>query len=255
MSQFGSDLPIVAPDDLGPEAPRSILITGAAGNIGAKLRKAWSDTYDLVLVDKYADPADSEIVVADLGDWNDDWTSLFLEVDAVVHLAANGDEFAEWRELERPNLDALANVFAASALAGVDRIIFASSNHAMGEYRHRAESPITVELPPRPDGPYGGAKLMGERLGRTLAAAFGLSFVAIRIGWVQTGENSQETLPHDWARTHWLSNGDLVRLFTRAIEADLEEGAFIVVNGVSKSAGERWSMSEAARLLGFTPSD
>ena len=30
----------------------------------------------------------------------------------------------------------MANVFNAAALAGVDRIIFASSNHVMGEYRH-----------------------------------------------------------------------------------------------------------------------
>ena len=45
--------------------------------------------------------------------------------------AANGDESPPWEELIAPNLDALSNVFHAAALAGVERVIFASSNHVM----------------------------------------------------------------------------------------------------------------------------
>ena len=83
--------------------------------------------------------------------------------------------------------------------------------------------PISVDLPPRPDGPYGATKLFGERLGKSLAAAFDLTFIALRLGWIQVGANLAETLPDDWARAMWLSNGDLIRLFDCAVEAELDE--------------------------------
>ena len=173
----------------------------------------------------------------------------------VVHLAAETDELASWEEVERANLDALGNVFHASALAGVERLIFASSNHAMGGYKELGDMPISVDLPPRPDGPYGATKLVGERLGKSLAAAFDLAFIALRLGWIQVGANLAETLPDDWARAMWLSNGDLIRLFDCAVEAELDGRTFTVVNGVSNNRGSHWDLSEAAELLGFSPED
>jgi NAD(P)-dependent dehydrogenase (short-subunit alcohol dehydrogenase family) len=238
-----------------PEDVRAVLITGASGNIGQKLRAAWADDYDLVLIDKSAAPDDPEVIVADLGELDEGWITHFHGVDTVIHLAANPDEFAPWEELDRPNLDALANVLHAAALAGVERVVFASSNHAMGGYRDLGDMPITVDLPPKPDGPYGATKLVGERLGRSLAKAFDMTFVALRIGWVQPGENRPDTLPDEWARAMWLSNADLVRLFECAVEADLGENRFVVVNGMSNNRGMRWDLGPATELLGFTPED
>jgi nucleoside-diphosphate-sugar epimerase len=234
---------------------RVILITGASGNLGRKLRAAWDDLYDLVLLDREPDPNDPELIVADLSDADSAWMDQFHGVDTVIHLAANPNEFSSWEELERPNLDALCNVFHAAALARVDRVIFASSNHAMGDYRHLGDMPITVHLPPRPDGPYGATKLMGERLGKSLAEAFDIEFIALRLGWIQAGENRPDTLPDDWARAMWLSNRDLVRLFECAVEADLEDELFVVVNGMSNNRGMRWDISGAAELLGYSPED
>ncbi|MBX6315382.1 MAG: NAD-dependent epimerase/dehydratase family protein, partial [Isosphaeraceae bacterium] len=151
---IASDLPILADEgeaEVIDDEVRTVLITGASGNIGRKLRAAWEDVYDLILLD--LDPRDDPAVIAaDLADPDAGWIEHFHGVDAVVHLAANPNEFASWEELEAPNLDALANVFHAAVLTGVDRIVFASSNHAMGGYRDRDETPITVDLPPRPDG-------------------------------------------------------------------------------------------------------
>jgi NAD+ dependent glucose-6-phosphate dehydrogenase len=234
---------------------RTVLITGACGNIGRKLRAAWADVYDLVLIDVAAGPDDPDVLVADLAEWDDDWITHFHEVDAVVHLAANPNEFAPWEELERPNLDALNNVLLASVLAGVERVVFASSNHAMGGHRDLGDGPITVDLPPLPDGPYGATKLMGERLGRSCARAFDLTFVSLRLGWVQRGANHPETLPDDWARSLWLSNADLVRLFACAVEAELEDRSFVVVNGLSNNRGTRWDLAPAADVLGYFPKD
>ncbi len=131
------------------------------------------------------------MIVADLSTWDESWVAYFDDVDTVVHLAGNPDDDAPWDALVGPNLDGLANVFHASAFGGVERVIFASSNHVMGRYRDIGDMPITVDLPPRPDGPYGGTKLVGERLGRSLASAFDLTFIAIRIGWVQRGRTGR----------------------------------------------------------------
>jgi nucleoside-diphosphate-sugar epimerase len=234
---------------------RAVLITGASGNIGRKLRGAFEDRYDLVLLDIENPDGDPAIIEADLAEWDDDWIMHFHSVDTVIHLAGNPNEFAPWEELLYPNIDAMANVFHAAVLAGVERLIFASSNHAMGEYRYIEGLEITVDLPPKPDGPYGGLKLVGERLGRSLAKAFDISFIAIRLGWVQPGENRPETLPHDWAKTHWLSNRDMVQLFECAIETDLEERESVVVNGVSRNSSTRWDLTPAIELLGYDPID
>ena len=238
------------------EGPRTILITGASGNIGRKLREAWEEVYDLVLLD-VAPPEDDEedVVAADLSEFAEEWMALVHGVDTVIHLAASPDEHSSWEDLVAPNLDAVANVFHAAALAGVERIIFASSNHAMGGYRELGDIAITAELPPRPGNPYGAAKLMAERLGRSLSGIFDLTFVALRLGWVQSGENRPETLPDEWNKELWLSNGDLVRLFVRAVEADLGDRSFVVVNGMSKNHGSRWDLSETFDAIGYVPRD
>jgi NAD+ dependent glucose-6-phosphate dehydrogenase len=246
-------------DELAPglmdEEPRTVLITGACGNIGRKLRKAWADVYDLVLIDHAADEDDTEVIMADLAILDEDWITHFHGVDTVVHLAANPNESAPWDELIGPNLDALANVFHAAALAGVERVIFASSNHVMGDYQHLGDGQITVDMTPLPDGPYGVTKLVGERLGRSLSKAFDLTFIAIRIGWNQEGKNRPETMPTDWDRQMWLSNADLVSLFDCAVEAEIEDREFVLVNGMSRNHGMRWDLSDAAELLGFLPKD
>jgi NAD+ dependent glucose-6-phosphate dehydrogenase len=237
------------------EEPRTVLITGACGNIGRKLRAAWTDVYDLVLIDKEARDDDPEIIEADLAVLDDDWITHFHGVDTVVHLAANPDSEASWEDLIGPNLDAMANVFHAAALAGVERIVFASSHHVMGEYRELGDGPITTDMGPRPDGPYGVSKLVGERMGQSLARAFDLTFIALRLGWAQRGRNRHETLPDDWSCKLWLSNTDLIRLFDAAVEAEIEDRSFVVVYGMSRNHGMRWDLSGAAELLGYLPLD
>lgn len=241
--------------EAGDDGPRTVLITGANGNIGRKLRQAWDDVFDLVLIDLEPDPDDPDVIAADLSVLDEEWMEAFHGADTVVHLAGNPDEHAIWEDLYRPNVDATANVFQAAALAGVERIVFASSNHAMGGYRELGDMPITVDLPPKPDGPYGATKLMGERLGRTLSGVFEMTFVALRLGWVQAGENRPDSLPDDWNKELWLSNEDMVRLFTRAVEADLGDQAAVVVNGMSNNRGTRWDLASSAEAIGYWPED
>jgi NAD+ dependent glucose-6-phosphate dehydrogenase len=241
-------------EEIGDE-PRTILITGASGNIGRKLRAAWDDVYDLVLIDVAVDPDDPEVVFADLSEFDEEWMTLFHGVDTVIHLAANPNQHSSWEELVGPNIDAACNVFHAAALAGVERIVFASSNHAMSGYRELGDIAITVDLPPRPGNPYGAAKLMAERLGKSLSGVFDLTFVALRLGWVQSGANRPETLPDEWNKELWLSDADMVRLFVRAVEADLGDRSFVVVNGMSNNHGTRWDLADSFEAIGYIPRD
>ena len=248
---------------------KTVLITGAAGNLGGKLRRHLEGRYDLRLLDSNPG-ADSSIVQADLSRWEMAWVELFRGVDVVVHLAADPLAQQTWPNLIAPNIDAVANVFQASARAGVRRVVYASSNHVMGGYKDDPEDPLlTTDLPPRPgthyevDGeprdstPYGSAKLFGERLGKCYADSQGLSVIAVRIGWVRPGDNLSQDVPLErgaWFRLMWLSNRDYCQLMERCILAELSE-RFVVVNGMSANTGMRWDIEHTRRLLGYQPQD
>ena len=247
----------------------TILITGAAGNLGAKLRRHWQGRYPLRLLDR--DPrGEQDVLAADLSRWDSQWVDQFRGVEVVVHLAADPTAQQTWPNVIAPNIDALIHVFQASVRGGVKRILYASSNHVMGGYKDDIEDVrITTELPPRPgthyevDGEardstaYAAAKLFGERLGRCYADAHGLSVLALRIGWVRPGDNLACDVPAargDWFRLMWLSNRDYCQLMEKCITAD-EAVRFAVVNGMSANTGMRWDIEPTRRLLGYAPQD
>jgi nucleoside-diphosphate-sugar epimerase len=248
---------------------RSVLITGAAGNLGAKLRRHLEGRYRLRLLDLHprGDPAVERI---DLADWTAELVERFRDVDTVVHLAGNPRPYQTWEQLVRPNLDALVNVFNAGVRAGVRRIVYASSNHVMGGYKDDPEpASLTSATPPRPgtrylaDGQprdstgYGAAKLFGERLGKGVAEAFGVSVIAVRIGWVRAGDNRAADIPRergDWFRLMWLSNRDFCAVMERCIAAD-PSLRFAVINAMSANTGMRWDLAEARQAVGYEPQD
>jgi uronate dehydrogenase len=247
----------------------TVLITGAAGNLGAKLRRHLEGRYTLRLLDitTHGDPA---LVQADLSRWDRAWADHFQGVDVVVHLAADPTAQQTWPNLIGPNLDAVVNVFEASVRGRVKRLVYASSNHVMGGYKDDAEpARLTTVLPPRPgaryvvDGQtrdstaYAATKLFGERLGKCYADAHGLSVIAVRIGWVRPDANRPEDIPAEreaWFRLMWLSNRDFTQLLERCLTTDLAD-PFVVVNGMSANTGMRWDIDDTRRLLGYEPQD
>ena len=249
--------------------PQPILITGAAGNLGGKLRRHLAGRHELRLLD--VDPrGDSEIRAADLATWNESWVRLFDGVHAVFHFAADPEAYHPWLDLIAPNLDALIHVYQAAAHAGVRRFIFASSNHVMGGYQDTPGVRITPEMPPRPglryvadgherySGAYAAAKLFGERLGKCCAESHGMEVIAVRIGWVwRGGQNEASALPAErgaWFRLMWLSDRDFCHLMDRCLAAPLPE-RFIIVNGMSDNTGMPWDLGSTCRTLGYRPQD
>jgi nucleoside-diphosphate-sugar epimerase len=154
--------------------------------------------------------------------------------------------------LEKLNIDLALNVYMAAVAKGARRLIFASSNAAMGGYRDEKGS-ITHYLPTRPVNYYGVTKVVGERIGKLFSERHGLSVICLRIGAVGTGENRPNPDSNHWFQRMWLSNRDLCQAVEKAIDA--ENVQFAVLNVMSSNAGMRWDLSETRRVLGYEPRD
>ncbi len=232
-------------------AGRTIVITGAAGNVGGKIAEHLRGRSDgrLVLLDRQASDG---ISVADLSEPNGDWTRHFEGADVVVHAAANPSPHAPWPDLVVDNIDVTLNVFQAAAAAGVRRIVYLSSlQTTLGRDR---DGGIAGNADAMPVNLYGVSKSVGERIARSFAAQFGISVVCLRIGMVRVGDNPPPRHHPDTAvQQRWLSNHDLCEAVSLAM--DQPDVDFAVVTVTSRNARSPWSLEEARCVLGFTPAD
>jgi NAD+ dependent glucose-6-phosphate dehydrogenase len=233
-----------------------VLITGAAGVLGARLRQHMRALgWPLTLLDR--DPrGDDAIVAADLSRFSDDWARRFAGVDTVLHLAGDPSPGASWASAQRNNIDATQNVVEAACRAGVRRVVFASSNWVLAGHRFAA-FPLDAETEPYPVNPYGVSKLAGERIGRAASELRGLSFIAFRIGYCQHDEKNRPG-PHMgwglWGQRMWLSNRDLCQGFEKAVFAP-DALRFGIFNLVSNNQGMRWRLDDVAAAIGYVPLD
>lgn len=125
-----------------------IVLTGAAGRLGSALRPALAPLCkELRLVDK----SPAEVVHANESafalDLNDEagLKTALAGCSAVVHFAGYPRE-AEWNVLLAANIQGVINLWDAAHAAGVGRIIYASSNHAVSTSSTRQQTFIAVVL-------------------------------------------------------------------------------------------------------------
>lgn len=228
-----------------------VLITGGAGLIGSKLREELSD-HQLRLHDRDVSGVgplrdNEETVEADLADF-DATCEATKDCDAIVHLGGNPRVNAPWPDLKFSNIEGTYNVFEAARLAGVRRIVFASTNHVTGMLDQRKEWPISPAGEIAPDSLYGVSKAFGEAIGRYYAENSDLSVVCLRIGWV----NREFRPDHpDWLRM-WLSYRDLGQLVRKSIAADVKFGIYY---GVSANTPMQYELDNVRRDLGYEPVD
>jgi nucleoside-diphosphate-sugar epimerase len=233
---------------------RFVLLTGAAGRIGAAFHREHSERYRFRLADLVTENLTAmsggahEVVRLDV----DDAAACRLAcegIDTVVHLAADPSPEADWGTSLLPNnIRGVVNVFQAARDAGCRRVVFASSVHAVAG--HPWGRPLPDDAAPRPINLYGASKVFGEAVTAAFAAQ-GLSGIAIRIGaydapWLHERAGPRETAAYVSAR-------DLNHLLVRCIETDAIE--YAVVAGVSANHPNRFDLVRTRALLGYAPRD
>ncbi len=253
---------------------KRVLVTGAAGTIGSAVRKYLSDTYELHFLTHR--PADFPSTVADITDLNAIQPA-FEGMDAVVHLAASAAVETPWEDILPNNLIGTYNVYEAAHRAGVEQVVFASSNHTIGIYELENKPDLYAldddrvwdhDVEVRPDSLYGVSKVYGEALGRYYVERFGLRVFCLRIGTVTVDDDPRAPsvtarspalldLPVEKRlermRATWLSQRDCAQLIQRCIDA--EDINWAVVYGISNNPRQFWDLRHARELLGYEPQD
>jgi uronate dehydrogenase len=225
---------------------KKLVLTGAAGRLGSYLREPLAAMCDELVSTDIADDIgklyDGErYAKADLAQM-DQIKPLLEGADMVVHFGAIVDE-KPFEELLGPNFIGSYNIWEAGYQAGVRRVVYASSIHAVG--MHKKADFIGIDAPHRPDTFYGLAKCFTEDLGSMDWDKRGMESVHLRILSAAQVNNSR-------ALGSWLSYDDLIQLVTRAV--DTPSVGFSVIYGVSNN--DRSPVDNAkASFLGYRPKD
>ncbi|CAH1667029.1 Uronate dehydrogenase [Hyphomicrobiales bacterium] len=223
-----------------------ILITGAAGRLGSRLRGGLAPlAHKVRLADRVAiadAQAHEEVAAFDL----DDLEAVIAAaegVDAIVHFGGAPLE-APWETILAANIRGSYNIYEAARKQGVRRVVYASSVHAIGY--HELESHIDTEAPHRPDSLYGLSKCFVEDLGRLYWDKFGIESVMLRIF------SSFPEPPDRRMLWSWLSFDDCVRLVDASLTAPSVR--FTISFGLSDNKVKPVDNRRAGHL-GFHPKD
>jgi len=228
---------------------RTVVLTGAAGRVGTLVRGPLRELgWRVRLVDLRQpdpDPAHNETVV--LGSVTDPavMAQAVADADVVVHLGGIHREM-DWDTVMTTNLTGTRVVLDAARDAGVDRVLLASSTHAVG-YWPTDVARAGGTLPPRPDTYYGLSKVAVEGLGSLYADRYGMKIVSARIGTCKPVPDSERCL------ATWLSPADLARLVV-ATASDVGAPGHHVVWAVSANT-RGWADLTPGRAIGYEPRD
>lgn len=220
-----------------------VLITGAAGHIGSVLASRLTDEHELRGVDLVAvDDFPGEFIVADCADPG--VTRRAVDgMHAVIHLAGIATEAPLPASLHS-HVETTAALLDAMVHFGVRRMVYASSNHAVGMTPRVDRLP--VETRPRPDTFYGVGKVAAEAVLSLYADRYGVSSVAMRIGSFLERPETRRGL------ATWLSYDDCERMVRAALTAPL--AGYQPIYGVSANTAGWWDL-EPGRSIGYDPLD
>ena len=243
---------------------KKVLITGMSGLIGGLLKDHLQEVggYELAALNRrrvegvtsfQADIADLEAI-----------KPAFEGQDVVVHLAAYlGGE--PWEGQLAGNVVGAYNVYEAARLAGVKRVVFASSGNAIRGYESvppysdiaagrydqvPADIPMITHEQVWPLEIYGVAKVWGEVLGHHFSDAHGISIICVRIGRVSRA-NKPETVRDNAV---YLSHRDISQMLQRCIDAP-DSVKYDIFFAVSNNRWGYRDISHSRDVLGYEPQD
>jgi uronate dehydrogenase len=220
---------------------KTVLITGATGDVGQHLTRELAGKYKLRLSDKRPLKA-KNFIKADISKMADA-LRITKGVDAIIHLGGYSVE-GPWEGILQANIIGCYNVFEAARRNGVKRILFPTSNHAVGFYRR--DQTIDHRVYIKPDSRYGVSKVFGEALGSLYADKYGMEMFMMRIGNVGHRPLDKRRL------SIWFSPRDLAQLVSIGI--DKPGIKFEIVYGISGNK-RAWYDNSNAKRLGYQPQD
>ena len=261
-----------------------VLITGAHGRVGTAITDSLSKSngYTFNLLDK-SPHSTRETFVANVANFNS-IRPAFEGQDAVIHLAGYPELQADWEPILKSNIIGTYNVVQAAAEAGVEKVIFASSNHAVGMYEaenapsiYSSEHDLVVDhrAPVRPDTYYGTSKVWGEAIGRYYVEndEYPTQFYALRIGslrhekydhpygdaekgvdegkWERESDEYEEMVAR--MKAMWQSRRDLAQQAECCLQDDTVD--FDVFYGVSDNDARWFDLEHGRSVLGYRPRD
>ena len=202
---------------------KKILITGGAGLVGSILIEGLKNNFEIRILDQKAVKGiDSRV-----GDISNLESILpaFENIDTVVHLAGDRRVYGDWDSILNNNITGIYNIYEAARINGVERIVFASSQHATGgfydvepwsfinngEYEKLPDNykPLDETCRIRPDSYYGASKSFGESLGSYYSDFHNLSTIHVRIGWVISDDDPTFS---PISLNLWLSHKDICQI-------------------------------------------
>lgn len=228
---------------------KKLLITGAGGNLGSVCRKGLTGLAETIRVsdrpgtDLGAAAPHEEIVTCDLGD-KPAVEALVEGCDGIVHLGGQSVE-GTWDKVRNANIDGVFHLYEGARKSSVTpRIVFASSNHAIGFYKQSER--IDARATPRPDSLYGVSKVFGEAMASMYHDKFGIETASVRIG-----SCFPEPINHRMLAT-WMSFDDFLRMIERIFT--VPRLGCPVIYGASANNESWWDNREAA-YIGWQPQD
>ena len=224
-----------------------LLLTGAAGGLGKVLRQRLRPYANILRLSDIGEMApaegpNEEVVRCDLAD-KAGVHQLVEGVDAILHFGGVSVE-RPFEEILGANICGVFHIYEAARRHGVNRVVFASSNHVIGFYRQ--DQRIDASVPQRPDSYYGLSKAFGEDLASFYFDRYGIETVSIRIGSSFPEAQNRRML------ATWLSYEDLTDLILRSLTTP--DVGHTIVYGASNNRDSWWDNRLAAHL-GFEAQD
>jgi uronate dehydrogenase len=247
-----------------PGFARKILVTGMSGLIGGLAGRKFAENNDVAALGR-SEVEGFPTTVTDIGDGIAKILPALEGVDTVVHMAASRGNVTDETHM-KANITGVYNLFEACRIAGVKRIVAASTGAVVAGYEKddpikslvhhpdfempKRRPMITTDTAIRPTSMYSVSKMFTENLGRMYSEAHDISVICIRIGKVEINDvplNARNA-------SVWCSHRDIIQMIEKAVNAP-DDLKFAVVFACSDNPTRYRDIEYARETLGFVPQD
>lgn len=236
--------------------PSFVLVTGSSGRLGrAVVAELLRRNHRVRGFDREPATHPPEFVTGNITD-RAAIDEAMKGIECLIHLAATPDDADFLTELLPNNILGGYHVMESARMAGVRRIILASSGQVNWWQQQLGPFPVRPEDPTSPRSWYAATKMFMEAIGRGFSETHGISVIVARLGWCpRTPAQVEEIASGEFGQDVYFSPGDAGRFFACAVEAP-ETIRHAVINAASLPVFQkRFDLSAAESLLGYVPRD